>query len=135
MGRGLATEEQPIDEIRPTHNRTVGLRKYMGLLSERPQSQLHERLAQGIAHSQQLHLRPRCGHQETIEIDMCHRLHDNGEETPVARCDAVSDLPPRPKNEVEHLSWRIGKSNGDRGDMAGPVIDRGVATRKTRYRW
>jgi hypothetical protein len=26
MGRGLATEEQPIDEIRPTLNRAVGTR-------------------------------------------------------------------------------------------------------------
>jgi hypothetical protein len=102
MGHGLATEQQPIDEIRPTHNRTAGTRKYMGLLSERPQLQMHERLAQGIANSQQLHLRPRCDDQEAIEIDMCHHLHDNGEEAPVARCNAVYDLPPRPKNEVEH---------------------------------
>ena len=104
MGPGLATEEQPIDEIRPTQNQTVGTGKYKGLLSERPQRQLHERLAQGIANSQQLHLRPRCGHQKTIEIDMCYCLHDHGEETPVACCNAVSDLRPRPKNEVEHLS-------------------------------
>ena len=55
MGRSLATEEQPIDEIRPTQNQTVGTGKYKGLLSERPQRQLHERLAQGIANSQQLH--------------------------------------------------------------------------------
>lgn len=54
MGHGLATE-QPIDEIRPTRDRSAGTRKYKGLLSERPQRQLHERLAQGIANSQQLH--------------------------------------------------------------------------------
>jgi len=104
MGRGLATEEQPIDEIRPTQNRVVGTRKYMGLLSERPQRQLHERLAQGIASSQQLQCQPRCGHQETIETDMCHFLHDHCEEAPVARCNAASDLLPRPKDEVEHRS-------------------------------
>jgi ribosomal protein S7 len=66
MGRGLATEEQPVDEIRPTQNRAVGTRKYMDLLSERPQRQLHERLAQGIANGQQLQLRPRCGHHKKI---------------------------------------------------------------------
>ena len=48
-------------------------KKVQGLLSVRLQSELHERLAQGIANSPPMQLPPRCGHEASSRFDMCRR--------------------------------------------------------------